>query len=162
MKVQVINNSNNKLPAYSTIGSSAVDLNASILLLDTTPIGVKVDRIFNGTNFEIALLPKGRCIIPTDLFVAIPEGYEIQIRPRSGLAIKNGITCLNTPGTIDADYRGNIGIILINHSDETFYIKDGDRIAQAVLCKVEKIEWETVLELPTTKRGEGGYGHTGK
>jgi dUTP pyrophosphatase len=158
MKVQVVNNSNNEFPKYATIGSSAVDLKASILQLDATPIGTGVDKIKN----EIILLPGGRCIIPTDLFVAIPEGYEIQIRPRSGLAIKDGITCLNTPGTIDADYRGNIGIILINHSNKPFYIKDGDRIAQAVLCKVEKIEWETVLELPTTKRGEGGYGHTGK
>ena len=110
---------------------------------------------------DITIAPGGRVVIPTGLRVAIPEGYEIQLRPRSGLALRDGITLLNTPGTIDADYRGEIGVILINLSDRPFTVKNADRICQMVLAKVPQIEWEAVDELPSTERGDGGFGHTG-
>ena len=142
MKVQVINNSKHELPKYATLGSAGLDLRANI-------------------NEPIVLQPLKRALIPTGLKIALPTGYEAQIRPRSGMALKHGITCANTPGTVDSDYRGDVGVILINLSDEPFTINDGDRIAQMVIGKYEQIEWEPVEELPETERGERAYGHTG-
>ena len=142
MKVCVVNKSNHRLPEYSTPMSAGVDLKANI-------------------SEPITLGPLQRILIPTDLYMAIPEGYELQIRSRSGLALKNGIFCLNSPGTIDADYRGNVGVILANFSDTPFIINPGDRIAQAVLNKFEKIEWKEVTTLDETERGTGGFGHSG-
>jgi dUTP pyrophosphatase len=142
-KVQIVNNSHHPLPVYATTGSSGLDLRAFL----TSPI---------------TLDPMERCLVPTGLFLAIPENWEAQIRPRSGLAIKQGITCLNTPGTIDADYRGEIKVILINLSNEPQVINDGDRIAQMVFQSVEKVVWELVTILDDTQRGAGGFGHTGK
>ena len=142
MKVCVVNKSNHRLPEYSTPMSAGMDLKANI-------------------SEPITLGPLQRVLIPTDLYMAIPEGYELQIRSRSGLALKNGIFCLNSPGTIDADYRGNVGVILANFSDTPFVVNPGDRIAQAVLNKVEKIEWDEVSTLDNTDRGEGGFGSTG-
>ena len=142
MKVCVVNKSNHRLPEYSTPMSAGVDLKANI-------------------SEPITLGPLQRTLIPTDLYMAIPEGYELQIRSRSGLALKSGIFCLNSPGTIDADYRGNVGVILANFSDTPFMINPGDRIAQAVLNKIEKIEWKEVTTLDETERGTGGFGHSG-
>ena len=142
MKVCVVNKSNHRLPEYSTPMSAGMDLKANI-------------------SEPITLGPLQRILIPTDLYMAIPEGYELQIRSRSGLALKSGIFCLNSPGTIDADYRGNVGVILANFSDTPFIINPGDRIAQAVLNKFEKIEWEEVSTLDETERGTGGFGHSG-
>tara|TARA_B100001029_G_scaffold124885_1_gene104104 strand:- start:56 stop:490 length:435 start_codon:yes stop_codon:yes gene_type:complete len=142
MKLKLVNKSKHQTPSYTTSGSSGMDIRANIIN-------------------TIILNPAERVSVPTGLFLEIPLGFEIQIRPRSGLAIKNGITVLNTPGTIDADYRGEIGVILINHSDIQFLIKDGDRIAQLVLTRVEKIDWECVDSLTVTERGEGGFGSTG-
>jgi dUTP pyrophosphatase len=141
--IKIVNKSHHSLPAYATSGASGMDLRA---------------------NLEVALQlqPMERILIPTGLFLAIPENYEAQIRPRSGLALKQGLTCLNTPGTIDADYRGEIKVILINLSTEMQTIQDGDRIAQIVFCAVEKVNLESVIELEITQRGEGGFGHTGK
>lgn len=141
--VRIINQSANPLPAYATPGSSGVDIRAS---LDRT----------------VSLQPMERMLIPTGLYVEIPAGYEIQVRPRSGLALKQGITCLNTPGTIDADYRGEIKVILVNLSGEVQAIEPGDRIAQLVLQKVEILCWESVTSITETGRGAGGFGHTGK
>ncbi len=140
--INIINTSDNPLPAYATSGSSGMDLYADL----KTPL---------------VLLPLQRELIPTGLFIEIPEGYEAQIRPRSGLAIKQGITCLNTPGTIDSDYRGEIKIILINLSDSEQKISHGDRIAQMVISKTEKAALNLVQELKETTRGDGGFGHTG-
>lgn len=142
MKVCVVNKSNHRLPEYSTPMSAGVDLKANI-------------------SEPITLGPLQRTLIPTDLYMAIPEGYELQIRSRSGLALKSGIFCLNSPGTIDADYRGNVGVILANFSDTPFIINPGDRVAQAVLNKFEKIEWKEVTTLDETERGTGGFGHSG-
>ena len=142
MKVCVVNKSNHRLPEYSTPMSAGMDLKANI-------------------SEPITLGPLQRILIPTDLYMAIPEGYELQIRSRSGLALKSGIFCLNSPGTIDADYRGNVGVILANFSDTPFIINPGDRIAQAILNKFEKIEWEEVSTLDETERGTGGFGHSG-
>ena len=142
-KVQIVNNSHHPLPVYATSGSSGMDLRAFLIA-------------------PITLAPMERCLIPTGLFLAIPENWEAQIRPRSGLAIKQGITCLNTPGTIDADYRGEIKVILINLSKEPQIINDGDRIAQMGFQSVEKVDWELVVALDETQRGAGGFGHTGK
>ena len=141
--IKIVNKSHHPLPAYATSGSSGMDLRAFI-------------------NEPISLAPLSRILVPTGLFLAIPYNWEAQIRPRSGLAIKQGITCLNTPGTIDADYRGELKVILINLSNETQIINDGDRIAQIVFQAVEKVEWELAEELEETERGEGGFGHTGK
>lgn len=141
MKVKVINKSGFELPMYKTEGSAGMDLVATI---------------------DAVLQPKRRVLIPTGIYVALPVGYELQIRPRSGMALKYGITVLNTPGTIDADYRGEIGVILYNASGNIVDIKKGDRIAQAVLAQYERIEWEEVEELSETERGEGGFGSTGK
>jgi dUTP pyrophosphatase len=142
MKVKIINQSNNPLPEYKTKGSAGVDISA--YLTDT-----------------VVLKPLERQLIPTGLFLELPEGVEAQIRPRSGLAIKNGITCLNTPGTIDSDYRGEIKVILINLSNEDFAINNGDRIAQMVIAKHEQVAFEAVEVLEETTRGAGGFGHTG-
>lgn len=142
MKIKIINKSKHKLPKYATTGSAGMDLRANI-------------------NHPIILAPGERVLIPTGLHIALPVGYEAQIRPRSGLAIKYGITCLNTPGTIDSDYRGEIGVELINHGHESFVINDGERIAQMVIAQYEQAEWVMVEELDETERGDGGYGHTG-
>lgn len=142
MKIQIINKSKHALPQYATALSAGMDLRANI----DTPILLK---------------PMQRKLVPTGLYIALPEGFEAQIRPRSGLALKKGITLLNTPGTIDADYRGEIGVIVINLSEEDFIIEDGERIAQMVIARYEKAEWEEVEVLGETERGDGGFGHTG-
>jgi dUTP pyrophosphatase len=141
--IPIVNHSHHPLPAYATEGSSGLDLRAFV----TAPI---------------QLAPLERVLIPTGLHIALPDHWEAQVRPRSGLAIKQGLTCLNTPGTIDADYRGEIKVILINLSNELQVVQDGDRIAQIVFQKVEKMEWQLVDNLETTQRGDGGFGHTGK
>jgi dUTP pyrophosphatase len=141
--VSIVNKSHHPLPEYATSGSSGMDLRAFL----TEPI---------------VLDPMERILVPTGLFIALPENWEAQVRPRSGLAIKQGITCLNTPGTIDADYRGELKVILINLSNETQSIHDGDRIAQIVFQSVDKVTWQQVEQLDETKRGAGGFGHTGK
>lgn len=143
LTVRIINHSTNPLPVYATMGASGLDLRASL-------------------NADIEMAPLERCLVPTGLFLEIPSGFEAQVRPRSGLAIKQGITCLNTPGTIDADYRGEIKVILINLSAEVQHICHGDRIAQLVFQKVEKVNWYPVAEISETERNEGGFGHTGK
>jgi len=142
MKVKIINKSSHGLPKYQTIGAAGMDICANL-------------------DSSITLLPMERKIIPTGLFIEIPNGYEAQVRPRSGLAIKNGITCLNSPGTIDSDYRGEIGVILANLSTEKFIINSGDRIAQLVVAKHEKVEWVQVEELENSQRGEEGFGSSG-
>ena len=166
MKIAVINKSNNDLPKYETTGSSGVDVRADFSNVSiSNPIKVWGDAeiIFAGDKHEKTLLrldPGARALIPTGIFTAIPEGYEIQVRPRSGLALKKGLTVLNTPGTVDASYRNEIGIILINHGLETVWIEDGERIAQFVLAKVDTIEWDVVNFLDETDR-TGGFGSTG-
>lgn len=142
IRISIVNQSNNPLPDYATTGSSGVDIRAHL-------------------EQPITIQPSERMLVPTGIFVEIPVGYEIQIRPRSGLAIKQGITCLNTPGTIDADYRGEIKVILINLSADAQIIQPGDRIAQMVLQKVERIEWHVTEQLNETDRGSGGFGSTG-
>jgi dUTP pyrophosphatase len=142
MKVKIVNHSRHKLPDYSTTLSAGMDLCANI-------------------DSPVTLMPMERKLIGTGLFIELPEGVEAQIRPRSGLAVKKGITVLNSPGTIDADYRGEIGIILINLSTEPFTVNDGDRICQMIISKHERIDWELGVELNTTQRGDGGFGHTG-
>lgn len=162
MKVQVINKSANELPKYETPQSAGMDLKADLwsiqekFLFDSAIV-----RNMDGTIAWIIIKPGGRALIPTEIYTAIPIGYEVQVRPRSGLALKHGITVLNTPGTIDADYRNGWGVILMNLGQEPFMVKQGDRIAQGVLAKVEQIEWEEVEELDSTERGLGGFGHTG-
>ncbi|MDX1954157.1 MAG: dUTP diphosphatase [Chitinophagaceae bacterium] len=143
MTIRIINRSANPLPAYATPGSSGMDLRADL-------------------TGAVVLKPLERTLIPTGIFLEIPLGYEAQVRPRSGLAIKQGITCLNTPGTIDADYRGEIKVILVNLSSEDQTIHPGDRIAQMVFQQITQINWEEVSELEKSQRGEGGFGHTGK
>ncbi len=140
--VKIQNNSGFPLPDYATALSAGFDLRASI----DTPVTLGAGE---------------RRLIPTGLRISLPEGYELQIRPRSGLALRSGVTVLNSPGTIDADYRGEIGVILINHSSDAFVINPGDRICQAVLARYEKVEWECVATLDATERGEGGFGHSG-
>ena len=142
MKVQIINKSKHALPAYATDLSAGMDLRANI-------------------DAPIELQPLGRTLVPTGLFMALPAGYEAQVRPRSGLAIKKGITVLNSPGTIDADYRGEVCVILVNLSSEPFTITDGERIAQMVIARHEQVEWSEVQVLDETERGAGGFGHTG-
>ncbi|PRY53634.1 dUTP pyrophosphatase [Arcticibacter pallidicorallinus] len=142
MNVKVINKSNNALPAYETALSAGMDIRAFI-------------------TEDIILKPFQRLLIPSGLFIELPKGCEAQIRPRSGLALKHGITVLNSPGTIDADYRGEIKILLINLSDTDFRIQSGDRIAQMIIAKHEQISWEAAESLNETSRGTGGYGHTG-
>jgi len=143
MEIKIVNKSNNELPAYSTKMSAGMDLRAYL----TEPVVLK---------------PLERKLIPTGLFVEIPAGFEAQIRPRSGLALKKGITVLNSPGTIDADYRGEVGIILINLSNEDFIIESGERICQMIIASHETVQWNLVEKLEESERGEGGFGHTGK
>ena len=143
LEIKIINTSSNPLPQYATAGSSGMDIRANL-------------------EVEKVLKPFERALIPTGIFIEIPVGYEVQIRPRSGMAIKHGITCLNTPGTIDADYRGEIKIILIYLSGEEQVIHHGDRIAQMVVQKIEIAHWKEVAELEVTERNAGGFGHTGK
>ena len=142
MEVEIINKSKHQLPSYATSLSAGMDIRANI-------------------DQPIELQPLQRVLVPTGLFLALPEGFEAQVRPRSGLALKKGITVLNSPGTIDADYRGEICVILVNLSNEDFEIVDGERIAQMVVAKHETVEWNEVEILGTTERGEGGFGHTG-
>lgn len=142
MKIRIINHSRHPLPQYATPLSAGVDLRANL-------------------DAPVTLPPMGRCLVPTGLRIALPAGYEAQVRPRSGLALKHGITLLNTPGTIDADYRGEIGVIMANLSAEPFTIADGDRIAQLVVARHETAEWEAVETLDDTERGESGFGHSG-
>lgn len=143
MKVQIVNKSRHELPEYATGQSAGMDLRANI----DTPITLK---------------PLQRCLVPTGLYIALPEGYEAQVRPRSGLALKHGVTVLNSPGTIDADYRGEIRVIMVNLSSEDFVVNDGDRIAQMVVARYEQIEWSDVDVLDETERGDGGFGHSGR
>lgn len=142
MEIQIINRSHHPLPTYATTLSAGMDLRANI-------------------EEPIVLKPLERCLVPTGLFIALPAGYEAQVRPRSGLALKHGIGVLNSPGTIDADYRGEIRVILVNLSNEDFVINDGERIAQMVVARHETVEWTAVEELGETERGAGGFGHTG-
>ena len=142
IKIKVVNKGHQHLPAYATPQSAGMDLRANI-------------------DEPITLHPMERRLIPTGLHVALPEGYEAQVRPRSGLALKHGLTVLNAPGTVDADYRGDIGVVLINLSQEDFVINDGERIAQLVIARHEQADFVVVEELDQTERGEGGYGHTG-
>jgi len=143
ISINIINLSANELPAYATVGSAGMDIRAFL-------------------NDPVTLQPMERALIPTGLFVELPDNFEIQIRPRSGLALKQGITCLNTPGTIDSDYRGEIKVLLINLSNENQVIQNNDRIAQMVVAKTEKAVFNLVDKIDETKRGDGGFGHTGK
>ena len=143
MKIKIINKSHHDLPQYATPQSAGVDLRANL-------------------ESPVILEPMQRRLVPTGLFIALPVGYEAQVRPRSGLALKHGITVLNAPGTIDADYRGEVCVILANLSEEPFVINDGERIAQMVIARHEQAEWEQVDELDETERGAGGFGHTGR
>jgi dUTP pyrophosphatase len=142
MKINIINKSQHALPNYETTASAGMDLRANV-------------------TESVTLAPLGRTVIKTGLFIELPIGYEAQVRPRSGLAFKNGITVLNSPGTVDADYRGEIGVILVNLSNETFVIQNGERIAQLIIAKHERADWIEVQELSETSRGEGGFGSTG-
>ena len=143
MRVKIVNKSRHSLPEYSTAFSAGMDLSANL-------------------NESVRLKPLKRALIPTGIYIELPQNYEAQIRPRSGLALKKGITVLNTPGTIDSDYRGEIGIILINLSEEEFIVQDGERICQMIITKHETVSWEEVEELNTSTRGKGGFGHTGQ
>ncbi|MFN8295532.1 MAG: dUTP diphosphatase [Chitinophagales bacterium] len=142
MKLKIVNTSDNPLPEYETSGSAGVDLRAQL-------------------QEPVMLKPLQRALIPTGLYIELPEGYEAQVRPRSGLALKKGVTVLNSPGTIDSDYRGEIKVIMINLSNETTVINTGERIAQLIVAKFEKVQFKEVDELNETERGEGGFGHTG-
>jgi dUTP pyrophosphatase len=142
MKIKVVNRGRQPLPTYATEQSAGMDLRANI-------------------EEPIVLKPMERCLVPTGLYIALPQGYEAQVRPRSGLALKSGITVLNAPGTIDADYRGEVGVLLINLSDQPFTVNDGERIAQMVIARHETATFKEVDALDDTERGEGGYGHTG-
>lgn len=142
-KVRIINTSKHQLPSYSTGNSAGMDIRASL-------------------NESMVIKPGQRVLVPTGLYIELPTGFEAQIRPRSGLALKHGITVLNSPGTIDADYRGEVGIILINHSGDEFVIADGDRICQMIIARHETVEWEETDSVNQTERGSGGFGHTGK
>lgn len=143
INIPIVNLSNNPLPEYATPGSSGMDLRANL-------------------SGELVFAPFERMLVPTGISIELPEGYEAQVRPRSGLAIKQGFTCLNSPGTIDADYRGEIKVVLINLSGETQVIRSGDRIAQLVIQQVEKANWVPAVSLTETQRNAGGFGHTGK
>ena len=142
LKIKIINTSGNQLPEYATKGSAGLDLKANL-------------------EFPIVLLPFERAMIPTGIYIEIPCGFEAQVRPRSGLAMNHGITCLNSPGTVDSDYRGELKVILINLSRQEYIINHGERIAQVVISKVERAGWLPVIELQSSERGEGGFGHTG-
>lgn len=142
VKVKIINRSHHALPAYATVASAGMDVRAFL-------------------EKPVTLAPLERTLIPTGLSIQLPQGYECQIRPRSGLALKHGISLVNAPGTIDADYRGEIGVIVINLSNEPFVINDGERICQMVVTNYSHVEWESVVSLDETERGAGGFGHTG-
>ena len=142
MKIRIVNHSRHNLPSYETLASAGMDLRANL-------------------TAEVLIKPMERALIPTGLFIELPVGYEAQVRPRSGLAIKKGITVLNTPGTIDADYRGEVMVIMVNLSAEDYQVKDGERIAQMIISKHEKAVWEEVSELNESERGAGGFGSTG-
>ena len=142
MKLKIVNTSDNPLPTYETVGSAGVDLRAQL-------------------QEPVMLKPLQRALIPTGLYIELPDGYEAQVRPRSGLALKKGVTVLNSPGTIDSDYRGEIKVIMINLSNETTIINTGERIAQLIVAKYEKVQFKEVDVLNETERGEGGFGHTG-
>jgi dUTP pyrophosphatase len=142
MKIRIVNHSKHELPQYATVASAGVDLRANL-------------------EEPLTLRPMERILVPTGLFMELPVGYEAQVRPRSGLAIKKGVTVLNSPGTIDADYRGEIRVILVNLSNEPFQINDGERIAQMVIAPHVQAEWDETQELNETERGSGGFGHTG-
>ncbi len=142
MTIKIVNRGHQPLPAYATVQSAGMDLRANI-------------------DEPMVLHPMERQLVPTGLYIALPEGYEAQVRPRSGLALKHGITVLNAPGTIDADYRGEVGVLLVNLSDKDFTVNDGERIAQMVIARCEQAEFLTVEQLDETERGAGGYGHTG-
>jgi dUTP pyrophosphatase len=142
MTIKIVNHSHHPLPAYETMGSAGMDLRAFL-------------------QEPVLLKPLQRALIPTGIFISIPQGHEAQVRPRSGLAFKKGITVLNTPGTIDADYRGEVKVILVNLSSEDFLVQDGERIAQMIIAAHERAEWEQVEQLDETDRGAGGFGHTG-
>jgi len=142
MKVRIVNRSKNVLPAYETLHAAGMDLRADV-------------------EGPVTLKPMERKLVPTGLFIELPEGFEAQIRPRSGLAFKHGIGIVNSPGTIDADYRGEIKVLLVNLSDQDFVVNSGDRVAQMVIARHEKVSWEPVGELNETTRGHGGFGHTG-
>jgi dUTP pyrophosphatase len=142
MKIKIVNKSQHSLPHYETIASAGMDLRANI-------------------QEHITMQPLERALVKTGLFIELPIGYEAQVRPRSGLAFKKGITVLNSPGTVDADYRGEIGVILVNLSNEPFVVENGERIAQLIIAKHERAEWQEVQELSETSRGEGGFGSTG-
>lgn len=162
MKIQVIKTTTNELPSYGSVEAAGCDLRADLwsikekFLFDT-----EIVRNEDNTVKGLLIQPGGRALISTGLQIALPVGYEAQIRPRSGLALKNGISVVNSPGTIDSDYRGDIGIILINHGFEPFMVEQGDRIAQMVIIKHEQAEFVEVQELDETSRGDGGFGHTG-
>jgi dUTP pyrophosphatase len=143
MKVRIVNKSKHALPQYATVASAGFDVRANI-------------------DAPMVLKSMERALVPTGLFIELPEGHEAQVRPRSGLALKHGITVLNSPGTIDADYRGELKVLLINLSKEDFTINDGERIAQVIVAKHERVQWEEVEQLMETERGAGGFGHTGK
>ena len=143
MKVRIVNQSRHPLPSYSTLLSAGMDLRAHL-------------------EAPVTVAPHERALVPTGLYISLPRGFEAQIRPRSGLALKKGVTVLNTPGTIDADYRGEIGVIIINLSQEAFVVNDGERIAQMVVARHETVEWEECGKLDETERGAGGFGHTGQ
>lgn len=143
LPIAVVNRSHHPLPTYATPLSAGMDLHANL-------------------EQPLTLQPGARAVVPTGLFIALPEGYEAQVRPRSGLALKHGVTVLNAPGTIDADYRGEVGVILVNLSDQPFVINDGERIAQMIIARHERAQWVAVDQLDETERGSGGFGHTGK
>lgn len=159
MKVNIINDSLNELPEYAKSGDSGMDLRANF------SNGLNEDYMFGSVFDEerqtLLVFSGGRVLVPTGIYTSFPPGYEIQVRPRSGLALKHGVTVLNTPGTVDSSYRGEIGVILMNLSDEVFEVQQGDRIAQAVLAKVSLIEWNIVEHLDETDRGKGGFNSTG-
>ncbi len=142
LKVKIINKSHHPMPAYATPGSAGMDVRAFL-------------------KEPVTLGPLERALIPTGLYMQLPQGYECQIRPRSGLAIKHGISLVNTPGTVDCDYRGEIGVILINLSNEPFVVNDGERVCQMVISSYERVEWEPVDRIDTTERGDGAFGHSG-
>ena len=143
ISIRVINRSHHPLPGYATLLSAGMDLRANL-------------------SQPITLQPLQRCMVPTGLFLALPAGYEGQVRPRSGLALRHGITVINAPGTVDADYRGEVCVLLVNLSDQPFVISDGERIAQLVVARCEQARWQEVTRLDDTERGEGGFGHTGR
>lgn len=165
--IEVINRGAQPLPKFETAGAAGADIRADLSRIVTYPI-----KVYGGAEVIVAgeahnkimikLTPHSRALIPTGLYMAIPEGYELQVRPRSGIALKEGLSLANCPATIDSDYRGEVGIIILNTSNEDRFIEDGERIAQILLKKVEQFEWKEVESLPATARGEGGFGHTNK